>query len=634
MKIFCVCVVFCLTVQGVQAQVKSTIDSLVATLASTRQPDVREGIYNALVSEWAEANFDSAYRYAKLMQQSARLRGNKSAEIKSSLALGVTHDYHNHIDSARFYYQLARAQSEEARDDENLARADFNLAALEYAAGNYLSAIDGYRRTEQVFRKLNNERALSRIYNNLGQVFLRSEQFQSAIGYFQQSITLKEKLNDPKGKLNSLTNLAIAYLKSEKYDTALRVSKQTIMLAKQLGDSLAYKDELVNLGGVYLKLHKTDSAFIVFNEARLLVRENDPLSFTTNLWIGLAEAHIIQKNFTQAKAYLAKAEKAYTINPVYKTDYLRLQAQYFAALKQFDQAYYFQSQLMDETHKQAGEAVLKKLKEYEVLFETEHKERQIANLQLAKLESERVAQQRAFQRNVLVGLTVVLLGIAGVIFMQFKQKKEINARLTIALNEREVLLKEIHHRVKNNLQVISSLLNIQSKSVTDKSAQEAVREGRNRVKSMSMIHEQLYQKDNLTGIAMPQYVAELSESLLRSYGKDFEQVALNLNIDPVTLDVDTAIPLGLILNELITNSLKYAFTDNNPGAIAVTLKQEPQHLTLCVADNGVGMQGQTQGTGFGTDLVNLLATKLKATVSVQTDTGTTTELVINKYRLV
>jgi two-component system, sensor histidine kinase PdtaS len=250
--------------------------------------------------------------------------------------------------------------------------------------------------------------------------------------------------------------------------------------------------------------------------------------------------------------------------------------------------------------------------------------------------------QRANQRNIFIALTLGLLTIAVLIYVQFKQKKKSNVLLTEkngvierALTERETLLREIHHRVKNNLQIISSLLNLQSKSMEDKTAQGAVTESRNRVKSMSMIHEQLYQEDLLTGVSMSGYIRQLAESLAHSYGVDSEMIQWQFDCEPIILDVDTAIPVGLILNELLTNSLKYAFAEGQRGEILVSLKMENQNLLLTVADTGKGIEAQRDKTknSFGLNLVNSLAKKLRAEVHILAKNGTRVELVITDFKV-
>ncbi len=143
---------------------------------------------------------------------------------------------------------------------------------------------------------------------------------------------------------------------------------------------------------------------------------------------------------------------------------------------------------------------------------------------------------------------------------------------TELLHEKEILLKEIHHRVKNNLQVISSLLNLQSSRVTDFQTIQALRDSQSRVRSMALIHEKLYQSQSLAKIDFGEYVKSLASDLFRSYRQSFTGIRLNVQTEEVLLELDQAVPCGLILNELITNALKYAFPDGRNGTIMVELR--------------------------------------------------------------
>jgi len=151
--------------------------------------------------------------------------------------------------------------------------------------------------------------------------------------------------------------------------------------------------------------------------------------------------------------------------------------------------------------------------------------------------------------------------LIGLLYRNQKQKKLIS----IQNDEKDILLREIHHRVKNNLQVISSLLGIQSRSIKDVQAKQAIHEGRARVHSMSLIHQNLYKKDNLTGVDMRVYLNKLSTDLINTYNLSEGQIEIEKDIDELILDVEYVVPIGLIINELISNALKYAFPDQQNG---------------------------------------------------------------------
>ena len=186
--------------------------------------------------------------------------------------------------------------------------------------------------------------------------------------------------------------------------------------------------------------------------------------------------------------------------------------------------------------------------------------------------------------------------------------------------------------MKNNLQVISSLLRLQSRYIEDQAALGALQEGQNRVKSMALIHQNLYQDDNLTGIDMKEYIEKLSQSVFRSYKVSREVIDISTDIDDIQLDVDTVIPLGLILNELITNALKYAYRDGEHGRLHVGLKDHTNHLLLEVADNGTGFNPEEAGkNSFGWRMIRSFSQKMQADVQVENKDGAHVRIKINKF---
>lgn len=163
-------------------------------------------------------------------------------------------------------------------------------------------------------------------------------------------------------------------------------------------------------------------------------------------------------------------------------------------------------------------------------------------------------------------------------------------QLRQALQEREVLLGEIHHRVRNNLQVISSLLNLQARTTDDQYVRQAFEESQSRVQSMALIHQQLYEANSFSAVDLGDYVRRLAGHLFRSFGDSTEHIQLELKIEGVSLAVDRAAPCGLIINELLSNSLKYAFLGNRPGRIYIRAERQPnQSILLSIGDDGPGL---------------------------------------------
>ena len=208
---------------------------------------------------------------------------------------------------------------------------------------------------------------------------------------------------------------------------------------------------------------------------------------------------------------------------------------------------------------------------------------------------------------------------------EITDKKLIEEQMRENIHEKEILLQEVHHRVKNNLQVISSILNLQSSYVKDENSLNILRESQNRIKSMSFIHESLYQTKDFAHIEFSDYILSLSKNLVHSYSIAASRIKLITDFERTFLSLDQAIPCGLIANELISNALKYAFSDDEDGEIRLSIKEKKEMIEIIIADNGIGLP---EGFDFensdslGLQLVYTLIDQLDATIKVDSSNGT------------
>jgi two-component sensor histidine kinase len=203
------------------------------------------------------------------------------------------------------------------------------------------------------------------------------------------------------------------------------------------------------------------------------------------------------------------------------------------------------------------------------------------------------------------------------------ERKNAEEQLRTSLHEKEILLKEIHHRVKNNMQVVSSLLNMQAYEIQDETMRGLFRESQSRVRSMALVHDRLYRSENMAGIDFAEYLQSMVAELVR--GSFREGISCTIEADPVRIGIDNAIPCALIVHELVTNSLKHAFQGRSNGAVRIMLRQSvPTEVTIVVQDDGVGFppdKSFRKCTSMGMTLVTSLTEQLRGTIDLSSGDG-------------
>jgi len=203
-------------------------------------------------------------------------------------------------------------------------------------------------------------------------------------------------------------------------------------------------------------------------------------------------------------------------------------------------------------------------------------------------------------------------------------RKQAEDKILVSLKEKEVLLKEVHHRVKNNLQIISALLYLQSSYITDEGILEIFRDSENRIKSMALVHENLYRSKDLDRVDFNEYINQLVIYLSQSYGGLASKINFKVNSENVYLNINTAIPCGMIVNELVSNSFKHAFPDGRSGEVYIELSSNDEGYRLVVSDNGIGFNGDLNikdSKSLGFRLIDTLVKQIDGKLSFETNEG-------------
>ncbi len=483
---------------------------------------------------------------------------------------------------------------------------------------------------------------MSVLDNSIGTLYHSVEDYDMAIIHYQNAYDLLLGLGDLNGAGTVMGNIGEMYLYSSAYDKAMESLKLSLEL-KESGNSPVRSKALTlfNMGRVFSYMGKTDTAFVEFDRAIEIFKE-------VNYLDGLTEGHLERGILFLETGDYVKALKdceagleLATIQSNVKSRSKACECLYSIFKKTGNDRvaldYYEQHIILKDSLFNAENVEQLTRLEMEYDFGRER--------DLKTLEAD--VKQREYQRvtRLLIAGTLASLLIAFLLYYLFHLRKQANRilaqkneQISKALGENKVLLQEIHHRVKNNLQVISSLLSLQSRQLENPEAREAIQSGRNRVKSMALIHQKLYQDEDLVGVDVVEYIEKLTKSLVESYSIQNTEVKIHTDVDQIKLDVDTIIPIGLILNELISNALKYAFEEGKEGTIYVSLKKKDNDITLKVSDDGQGLPKTfsiENSKSLGYRLIRAFAEKLKATLTIEyPPAGTTVSMLIPNPKII
>ncbi|MEL7252183.1 MAG: tetratricopeptide repeat protein [Bacteroidota bacterium] len=525
----------------------------------------------------------------------------------------MTYRKQGRILEQRAALQEAKELYQEIGDQEQLADTEHAMARTFLPEGDYESAFSGYERALQIYRQLGLKVQLANSLNALGVVQRRAGNFDSAIEYLSEAAAASRKLNDKGGEATALLNQAVIHKTRKEYDLALPLYERGLELAAG-----PPKDEGLaayihnNLSALYFDQDKFELALAEGEKAYDYFSKNGRQRELVTINMGIASNLMGLKRYSEAIPRFQEVLQASKSELMIQMEAHDGLANCFAGTNLLDSALYHMVQSKKLQQELADESRLQALAEVEGRYQNKEKQAQI-ELLAAEDERKALAISRRNWSLAISGLVLlIVLGLLRSVMQQRTQIAEQKEVIQKALGEKEMLLKEIHHRVKNNLQMVSSLLNLQSRHLTDSKAVDALQLGKSRVRSMALIHQQLYTDKEVSTLANAKfYLEKLSQEIINTYQRDDQQIALQQEIADIDLDIDTLIPMGLLVNEALTNAVKYAFAEGAKGELQVRLSKEQENMLLSIEDNGRGMKEvTTNGTRFGSMLMQTLAEQL------------------------
>ncbi|SHL97513.1 histidine kinase dimerization/phosphoacceptor domain -containing protein [Chitinophaga sp. CF418] len=486
------------------------------------------------------------------------------------------------------------------------------------------------------------------IYNRLGLLYYYMGDHNEALKYFQKAWPIAIKFTDTPTLRTLSINMAASYAAMKMADKALAVMKA----AERNYPTTDFVEKTwisLFIAGCYMDLKQTNAALPYM---RLAHKNRDQLPEMFQASLDDLDARYYLENGEYTKSHQVSLN---VIAFGLKSKNLKLQSNAHMALFRADSAMGNYKEAVEHYREYTiikdslfNIAKTRQISTLQVQFETKQQKQSI-ELLTRNSQLQRAALDKArFIRNAIIAggsiLAIMLAIMLALVYNRYQLKLRSNRQLeqkqdeineknqslqhlittqNKLLGEKEWLVKEIHHRVKNNLQIVMSLLNTQAAFLDDKDALNAIRESRYRMQAISLIHQKLYQSENVAMIDMSAYIKDLVEYLKDGFS-GVNKIRFDLQITPVNLDVSQSVPIGLILNEAITNSIKYAFTGN--GIITISLLETaPGQLTLIIADNGVGLSAegnnQARKQSMGMMLMNTLAEQLEGTLDIQSRNG-------------
>lgn len=528
--------------------------------------------------------------------------------------------------------RLVLIWSETPRDS---AEAFRGIAAAMENLGHSDGALSAFLQAYQIEKRLNNTLFAAYNLRQVANILRDQKQYAQAIQYYEEAIKLLQGSPNTNSLASIYHSLALLHKQTGQLETALRYGNMALNLKQKGGRIRRQVTSAMLVAELYHIMNQYSACLDLCREYLPWANQLQyDIAISKLAFLAAMSAHRLGAK-EEALLFLKKgdaAAKQVATLEVMPAAY-QLATEAYAQLGLYQQAYQYQIKFQHAQDSIFSMEKSKAIAETEARYETEKKEQRIAALAKEN-------QIKATQQYALLGGVALLSALALVLGFNARARQRHNKVLTQtneALSRKnqevETLLREIHHRVKNNLQIVTSLLRMQARKIRDPHALEALNASQARVRSMSLLHQRLYQGDALKDIPMRPYLTDLATVLLDSYQSEDQNIALDIAVDDISLDVDTAVPVGLIANELLTNALKHAFSQQQQGQLNLSFAKQANGFRLEVADNGVGFpikdsKPSAANIGFGLDLVETLSEKLHGQIIYQNGQGSRVTLIV------
>ena len=631
------------------------------------------------IQRFMRSNLDSMKHWIFQME---KITGKDEYTTEHSRTLKSFGEYYNRVgnpDSAFYYFEKSMGILLEIGDSVNYARNSIGLGQTYARLGQNEKAIATFQKGLQSFKDIKDSLGVAIINDNLGTNLTGWGRHNEALKHLLLANEYYRNLGYKIFEGNTFNTIALVYRHTKKREKEMEYYQKAYDILVTQNDSIRLGNVTVNIGNTYVLMDSLKKALPYLVRAEGLFNSSSYQRGLLSVYNAFVQYYQKQSppNFKQAeeygvknvkladglKAYRELADATFNLANIYEDqgkyqkaistykkcneiaeeyDFLRKQnasAQHLSLLYERqgknDLALKYLKEYQQTKDSLLNKEQIEEFKEIELNHEFAQ-ERLTDSLQVieekqatALLHQQEMAKEQQSKNALYFGLILIAI-IAGFSIWAYQRQQrqstvlaEKNVEIETALHEKQLLLKEVHHRVKNNFQIISSLLELQSKGIEDEKAKALAQEGKNRVKSMALIHQKLYQNDDLL-IYFDEYINKLVKEIADMYGNE-KKADVSIQVPQVAFDIDTAIPLGLIVNELVTNAFKYGSSqDESRVSISIQKEQEEGDYRLEIKDNGQGMPDSfdfAKARSMGLRLVRSLSKQLHGSVTYANNEG-------------
>ncbi|MCD4817143.1 MAG: tetratricopeptide repeat protein [Candidatus Cloacimonetes bacterium] len=657
------------------SSVQTNIDSLQTSLHKATSIDEKISILDELSHLHWTISFEKALNYAMQVSEISTTDKQKAAAHQT---IGNVYSYVKDYPNALEHYQKSLKIDRKIKNKKGIAKSYINIGVIYLNLSDYDTSLDYFLKAIKIVETNGDKISYAAVLKNIGSVYWYLKNYNKALEYFINAKEIEQELNDLEGVAGSLSNIGTIYWFTNDNNKALNYFNEALAVSRQIGDKIIIAGTLNNIGELHFGKNDFSQAMNYYEQSLKIKNEINDKNGLANTLLNIGNLHLEKKELDKAQEkYLTGLKIAQEIKS--KTlceQYYSHLSQLYSARQNYEEALKLFQQYTEIRDSIYSDEVTRRIAELDIKYDSEKKEKELELLRKdQQITTLKIKRQRI---NWLFSLLAIILLIimASILYNRYKLKMKINLQLHAEINERkkmqedlknmkdnleilvqertkeliatnkkleheiqerekiqevikqsliekEILLKEIHHRVKNNMQIILSLLKLQAENIKDHSLLQIFQSSQNRIMAMSLVHEKLYMSSNFAEISLYDYFYSLVRYLVIQYSA--QNVCYEIETNNISLTANAAIPIGLIFNEIISNSLKHALSEVEKGVIQISFQQKAGNYILTIRDNGKGFSMEeltVDKTNLGIELIHSLVTQLEGTIKLEKNNGT------------